>query len=165
MRRISFAGALAVAVMIVGFGSVDAGMLGMPMGPVSAIRHIKFETLTLPPMAYTMFCQRYAEECRAEPPFRSGTVSLTKERWANLKEVNQTINRSIVPERNEQGLAGEAWLINPDRGDCNDYAVTKRHELLGRGWPSHPLLLSEVVTNGVARLRSKAAMPASAGRW
>src|SRR5258708_38595363 len=36
---------------------------------------------------------------------------------------------------------------NPDRGDCNDYAVSKRHELLDRGWPARALLLSEVVTN------------------
>ena len=38
-------------------------------------------------------------------------------------------------------------MINPDRGDCNDYAVSKRHELLKRGWPAGALLLSEVVTN------------------
>ena len=28
---------------------------------------------------------------------------------------------------------------------CHDYAVTKRHELLTRGWPSRSLLLAEVV--------------------
>ena len=60
---------------------------------------------------------------------------------------NQTVNRSIIPESKEPSLADETWLINPDRGDCNDYAVTKRHELLNRGWPSGALLLSEVVTN------------------
>src|SRR5262249_14849769 len=40
----------------------------------------------------------------------------------------------------------EEWIISPRAGDCNDYAVTKRHELLARGWPSRALLLSEVVT-------------------
>ncbi|MET4279826.1 putative transglutaminase-like cysteine proteinase [Bradyrhizobium sp. F1.2.2] len=44
------------------------------------------------------------------------------------------------------GPVVETWLINPDRGDCNDYAVSKRHELLNRGWPAGALLLSEVVT-------------------
>ena len=43
--------------------------------------------------------------------------------------------------------AAETWLISPDRGDCNDYAVTKRHELLDRGWPARALLLSEVVVS------------------
>jgi predicted transglutaminase-like cysteine proteinase len=40
---------------------------------------------------------------------------------------------------------GERWLIAPRIGECHDYAVTKRHELLERGWPSRSLLLAEVV--------------------
>ncbi len=39
----------------------------------------------------------------------------------------------------------EEWLIAPQAGDCKDYAITKRHELLERGWPSRALLLSEVI--------------------
>jgi predicted transglutaminase-like cysteine proteinase len=41
----------------------------------------------------------------------------------------------------------EEWLVSPKYGDCNDYAVTKRHELLALGWPSRTLLLSEVATS------------------
>ena len=44
------------AEIIVGFEPVSAGQLDMPMGPQSAIQHIRFATPTLPPMAYTMFC-------------------------------------------------------------------------------------------------------------
>ena len=147
MRKISILAAMAVAGMFVGFQSANAGLLGMPMGLKSAIQRIKFETPTLPPMAYSQFCVRYEDECRPRPMFRGGPIRLTDERWADLKEVNQTVNRDIIPERNELGLAGETWLIGPDRGDCNDYAVTKRHELLDRGWPARVLLLSEVVVN------------------
>jgi predicted transglutaminase-like cysteine proteinase len=53
----------------------------------------------------------------------------------------------FFPERNELGLAAETWVINPARGDCNDFAMSKRHELLNRGWPARTLLLSEVITN------------------
>jgi len=42
-------------------------------------------------------------------------------------------------------VLAEEWLISPDAGDCNDYAVTKRHELLARGWPARLLILAEVV--------------------
>ena len=56
------------------------------------------------------------------------------------------MNRDIVAEPNELGLAAETWLINPRYGDCNDYAVSKRHELLKRGWPARTLLLAEAVT-------------------
>lgn len=31
-------------------------------------------------------------------------------------------------------------------GDCNDYAVTKRHQLTAEGWPARAVLLSEVAT-------------------
>ncbi|MDA9509361.1 hypothetical protein XI09_32935 [Bradyrhizobium sp. CCBAU 11386] len=132
---------------MVGPDAVNAAQLEMPTGPQSpTIRHIRFATPTLPPMAYTMFCLRYADDCRTQPLFRGGLVRLTGERWAILKEVNQTVNRSISPDAAELSSGVEAWLINPDRGDCNDYAVSKRHELLHRGLPSSALLLSEVVT-------------------
>src|SRR5262249_17944244 len=39
----------------------------------------------------------------------------------------------------------EEWVISPPIGDCKDYAITKQHQLLARGWPSRALLLSEVV--------------------
>lgn len=147
MRKISILTAVAVAASIAGFRPAGAGLLETPIGLKSAIQHIKFEAPTLAPMAYTEFCLRYADECRSRLMFRGGPVRLTVERWADLKDVNQRVNREIIPERNERGLAGETWLINPDRGDCNDYAVSKRHELLDRGWPARALLLSEVVTS------------------
>jgi predicted transglutaminase-like cysteine proteinase len=147
MRKISTVAAVAVVGTIIGFQPVRAGLLGMPMGLQSAVQHIKFERPTLAPMAYTEFCIRYQDQCRQKTVFRGGPVNLTAERWADLREVNRSVNQDIVPERNERGLAGEAWLINPNRGDCNDYAVSKRHELLQRGWPARALLLSEVVTN------------------
>ena len=59
-----------------------------------------------------------------------------------MTRVNIAINARIAPEANQQGLAGERWLIDPDRGDCNDYAVTKRHELVTRGpyrYVRHPI--------------------------
>jgi predicted transglutaminase-like cysteine proteinase len=147
MRKISTLAAMAVAAMLAGFAPANAGLLGMPMGLQSAIQHIKFQTPTLAPMAYTEFCLRYEDECRSKTMFRGGPVRLTAERWDDLKEVNKAVNEDIYPERNELGLAGETWLINPDRGDCNDYAVSKRHELLDRGWPARALLLSEVVVS------------------
>jgi predicted transglutaminase-like cysteine proteinase len=147
MRIVAIMVAAAIAVVFSWFQPAHAGQVGMPIGLQSAIQHIKLETPTLPPMAYTQFCLRYQNECRARPMFRGGPVPLTEERWADLKEVNLMVNREIMPERNELGLAGEQWLINPNRGDCNDYAVSKRHELLARGWPARALLLSEVVVN------------------
>ena len=45
------------------------------------------------------------------------------------------------------------WTIAPDSGDCNDYAVTKRHDLLENGLPSAALRLSVIrTTSGVGHL-------------
>lgn len=147
MRKIASLTVLAAVTAFGWFGPAYAGLLGLPMGLQSAIQRMRVDTPTLPPMAYTQFCLRYREECRMRPAFRGGPVRLTEQRSADLKEVNQIVNRGIAPERNELSLAGEQWLINPAHGDCNDYAVSKRHELLARGWPARALLLSEVVVN------------------
>jgi predicted transglutaminase-like cysteine proteinase len=116
MRKISTLAAGAVAVTVVGLQSAHAGLLGMPMGLQSAIQHIKFETTTLAPMAYTQFCLRYGDGCRTNKiMFRSGRVH-TAERWDDFKEVNKSVNEDVIPKANELGLAAETWLISPDCG-------------------------------------------------
>jgi predicted transglutaminase-like cysteine proteinase len=112
----------------------------------ATLERISFDTPTLAPMAYTQFCLRYPGECRTRKLFRGGPVRLSVAKRIELAGVNDAVNAGIVPQANLQGLAGEVWLIGPDRGDCNDYAVTKRHALMQRGWPARALLLSEVVT-------------------
>src|ERR1700742_3214177 len=81
----------------------------------------------LPPFAHTRFCLAYPAECKVRAVlFRGGAIALK-------------------PQRTNESIADEKWLIAPAFGDCNDYAVTKRHQLLARGWPARVLLLAEVV--------------------
>ena len=136
-RRVS----IAVAITLMG------GIINSPVAQAS-VEHIRFETPSLAPMAYTQFCLKYPRECRTTRQFRGGPIKLSADRTNEMMRVNFAVNARIAPQANRQGLAGERWLIDPDRGDCNDYAVTKRHELLTRGWPARALLLSEVVTAG-----------------
>jgi predicted transglutaminase-like cysteine proteinase len=123
-------------------------IVGVCTAPAEGLR-IGFGAPQLAPMTYALFCRRYSEDC---PPARGTEASLsrptkmTNERLDELIEVNMFVNTRIMPQRNEHGLAGEQWIIDPILGDCNDYAVSKRHELLARGWPMGDLLLSEVVT-------------------
>jgi predicted transglutaminase-like cysteine proteinase len=139
--------ALATILVAGGFRSAEAAFVGMPSMLGQAMKRISFNTYTLAPMAFTRFCLRYADQCKSERiMFRGGPVRLTEARWDDLKEVNKVVNSTITPEANTEGLAGEKWIINPASGDCNDYAVSKRFELLKRGWPARALLLSEVVT-------------------
>ncbi|QDM22620.1 hypothetical protein FIU28_16775 [Tardiphaga sp. vice154] len=150
MRKLIKAALLMLALVSVGAREASAALLGSTMNLRSAIERIRLSEATLAPMAFTLFCMRYAGECAAPKQrmvFRGGATRLTRARIAELVEVNASVNRSIVPMRNERGVAGEEWLIGPSHGDCNDYAVTKRHQLIARGWPMRNLLLSEVVTS------------------
>jgi predicted transglutaminase-like cysteine proteinase len=74
-------------------------------------------------------------------------VLLSAARWADLKAVNLSVNRSIAPDRDPRRSPIDPWLINPTHGNCSDYAVSKRHALIKRGWPARTLLLSEVETS------------------
>ena len=89
---------------------------------------------------------QYPDDCKVKRmAFRPKKLQLTEQRLADLMAINTQVNRSIKFEANLGGVAAERWIIGPKNGDCNDYAVTKRHELLARGWPSRSLLLAEVV--------------------
>ncbi len=128
--------------------TAQAAFVGTPMALRGAIQYIKFDAPTLPPMAFTMFCMTYEKECRPRRmTFRGGRLKLTSGRLAELRDVNQRVNAAIRSEPNLKGLAGERWLLHPASGDCNDYAVTKRHDLIAKGWPGRSVLLSEVVTS------------------
>lgn len=112
-----------------------------------SLGRIELDAPTLAPLAHTRFCLKYPADCRVQKiVFRGGSIDLTAERRAELVRVNAEVNRAIRPMNMHEGVAGEKWLISPRFGDCNDYAVTKRHKLLARGWPARNLLLAEVVT-------------------
>ncbi|MET4291380.1 putative transglutaminase-like cysteine proteinase [Bradyrhizobium sp. LB8.2] len=150
MRKVvKFLAAVAAVVVAVGVQqSAKAAFVGAPLGLRGAMQYIKFDQPTLAPMAFTIFCLKYKDECKPRPQhivFRGGRLKLTAERMAQLQEVNHQVNSAIRPEPNLEGLRGEKWLLHPTSGDCNDYAVTKRHDLIAKGFPARSVLLGEVV--------------------
>lgn len=148
-RRFGSLAILAVFAVTICQDPADAAFYGYTRALKGAAQRIALADPALPPFAFTRFCSQYPQECAAQPiALRRESVKMTAERWAEFAQINDNVNRSIIPERNTKGVAGEEWLINPARGDCNDYAVTKRHKLLAIGWPAHTLLLAEVVIPG-----------------
>ena len=117
-----------------------------PRAVKNQLNQLRLDLPVLAPMAHVRFCLRYHEECEVrQVDFRRRNIALTPKRWNELNAVNRKVNREIVPEPNSGGVMAEEWLLSPKAGDCNDYAVTKRHILIAHGWPSRALLLSEVV--------------------
>src|SRR4051812_44363167 len=95
----------------------------------------------LAPLQFVKFCMNYPTECET----RAGELNLARdEALAVLDEVNARINRSIEPTPKSNLPLVARWTVGPAAGDCNDYAVTKRHELLAKGWPSSALRLALV---------------------
>jgi predicted transglutaminase-like cysteine proteinase len=108
---------------------------------------------TLAPFQHVRFCLRYPSDCKSVPT-ESEQIELSAETAELLKRVNHSVNMSIMPTLKSYGSnLGDGWTIAPDTGDCNDYAVTKRHELIESGLPSKALRLSVVKTaSGIGHL-------------
>lgn len=100
-----------------------------------------------PPPAFVSFCAKNPSECR-----RTGAITrqvvLTPERQRDLQEVNARVN-SAISEISDQAHHGreDVWSIPSDgQGDCEDFALLKRKQLIERGWPSSALLIAVVGT-------------------
>jgi predicted transglutaminase-like cysteine proteinase len=108
---------------------------------------------TLAPFQHVRFCLHYPSDCKTDPA-ENEQIELDANVLELLKRINRGVNTSIIPTSKSYGAnLGDGWTIAPEMGDCNDYAVTKRHELLGSGLPSKALRLSVVKTaSGIGHL-------------
>jgi predicted transglutaminase-like cysteine proteinase len=136
-----------ILVFLVGIlAAADLPAFPMPAAAAELTLPAPFADSLLPPIGHSRFCLRYPDDCEVRGiDFRRRNIVLTLARQIELNSVNRQVNREIVPKLTAGNGATEEWLISPPAGDCKDYAITKRHELLARGWPSRALLLSEVV--------------------
>ncbi|WP_310296017.1 transglutaminase-like cysteine peptidase [Rhizobium sp. BE258] len=93
------------------------------------------------PIGYVIFCMTYANQCnRADG---GGRVHLDQDTWTLLDNVNRKVNDRIAPDA-QKGTA--EWSLTTTSGNCNDYAVQKRNELIERGISPSALSLSVVKT-------------------
>jgi predicted transglutaminase-like cysteine proteinase len=113
------------------------------LATLSATR-IEFGIGTLEPLGHTKFCIRYPNDCASSDPNRIRDGSKSREKSGELETVNRAVNHGITPTHKHARGPIEDWRLNPNAGDCTDFAVTKRHNLLARGWPPEVLLLAEV---------------------
>ena len=79
-----------------------------------------------------------------EPQY--GPVELTPQTWTQLIRVNGRFNAKIrsVTDWARTGKL-DVWSVSGNAGDCEDYALQKRKELIHLGWPSHSTLIAIVV--------------------
>ena len=96
------------------------------------------------PVGHAEFCQHRPDECRANPnPIAA--MPLTEALWQQLLAVNAGVNQAVVPVTDEELYrVAEFWTYPNGYGDCEDYALAKRRELINAGWPASTLLISVV---------------------
>ncbi len=55
------------------------------------------------------------------------------------------MNKDVAPATDiEVYGVNEYWTLPRTRGDCEDYALLKRHDLIAKGWPVSALLMTVV---------------------
>jgi predicted transglutaminase-like cysteine proteinase len=102
---------------------------------------------TTPPVGWVQFCgeREHAADCDV-PTLRAAQVDLDERRWRNLLDVNHRVNRDIEPVTDiDHWGVPEKWSYPTDgKGDCEDYVLLKRRNLMEAGWPRQALLITVV---------------------
>ena len=134
-------GAIAGALISIAFATMPA------VAGVVDFSNPAFAPVTGPtsiPVGHAEFCKTHADECR----INSHVVDvepLTDARWNQLVAVNFDFNTSIRAESDEDLYkVAEYWTYPDGRGDCEDFALAKRRQLIDYGWDVSTLLMTVV---------------------
>src|SRR3546814_3370948 len=127
-------------------GIALAAVLGVAAPPAAAqldLTNVAFAPVTGPtsiPIGHTEFCKLHRDECGAYAHVVEATV-LTESRWAELVQVNNALNSSIVPVTDADFYqVDELWTYPAGYGDCEDIALAKRRQLINAGWDASTLI-------------------------
>jgi predicted transglutaminase-like cysteine proteinase len=142
--RITMGGALVALVM---FGTPAEAEQAAAPAPVD-FTNVAFAPTTGDtsiPVGAEDFCRRYPTDCAANARVIKAE-HLTSASWNELVAVNTNVNTTIIPETDEANYhVAEYWTYPTDgRGDCEDYALEKRKELIAAGWDASALLMTVV---------------------
>ena len=98
---------------------------------------------TTQPVGHYEFCQKLPRECTERTP-KQGPIELTRKLWAKIVSINNSVNTRITPRTDMEMWGKEEVWSYPDSGfgDCEDYALEKRRELMNIGVPAGDLLMT-----------------------
>lgn len=96
------------------------------------------------PIGHYQFCQSNPGECEVRSP-RMRPASLTPALWEAIIDVNNFVNLSVAP-RTDAEIWGreEVWSFPVEVGDCEDYVLEKRRQLMALGLPAADALITVV---------------------
>lgn len=99
---------------------------------------------TSQPVGHYNLCKTRATECSATADMKR-PARLSEIAWKVIREVNADVNRKIVPMTDDEQFGKvEVWAYPAAAGDCEDFALLKRQELLAQGFRAADLLITVV---------------------
>ena len=128
----------AVIVILAGFGLSAAASEGQPAAFMPVAGNAS------QPIGHYEFCLGHPAECAVKSKTEK-RVHLTPARWNALVAVNNAVNAAVTPATDEEMFGkAEVWSYPTDKGDCEDFVLLKRRELIAKGWPVGALLITVV---------------------
>lgn len=94
------------------------------------------------PVGWQVMCAATPRYCNTT--FVRHDTALDPASLAELEAINRAVNVEIAPLEEPPGQ--DVWRLAPAAGDCEDYALTKKHRLLLAGWSGQRLRFATVVT-------------------
>lgn len=121
--------------------AVEQAVVLVPQANAEALRFSGNERPA--PSGYIDFCHRRPDICTVGGPRQ---VALTNAAWTQLVSVNSHYDETIEPKTDLEALGlVEHWDIPSGPhpvGDCEDFALAKKAQLIALGWPRSALLLA-----------------------
>ncbi|HEV7339337.1 MAG TPA: transglutaminase-like cysteine peptidase [Bosea sp. (in: a-proteobacteria)] len=98
------------------------------------------------PIGWAQFCADNPSDCRVSRSPASA-ARLDDRSWSELLAVNLKYNKAIEPvtDQDQFGVIENWGYATSGKGDCEDYVLEKRRELIRRGWPMSALLITVVI--------------------
>lgn len=121
-----------------------ASLLALSLAPAalateSRAAHIAVRHFTLAPFGYIKFCKAHPADCRGGG---ANTIAAGRTAMTSLRRVNLTVNSSVRPQSEQ----GDTWEIGLKSGDCEDFALAKRRQLIREGFPPSALRIAVALT-------------------
>lgn len=96
------------------------------------------------PVGHLEFCNKHPGECRPHDVVVPA-MSLTENTWQQLVTVNAYYNQNVVPVTDQDLYkVAEFWTYPNGYGDCEDFALAKRRDLINSGWHPSTLMIAVV---------------------
>lgn len=143
MKRELF-GAAVLVMGLVAAHSAEADVSAKTIGQDASSPYMRVFGRSLPPIGHVSFCKENPWECERGKK-KSRKVQLTWKRKAELRDINDLVNRKVKPV-SDMSLYGrvEHWTYPDGKGDCEDYVLLKQRMLIEHGWPASALLITVV---------------------